>query len=51
MMDFIKLIFNLLNNCINIQLPEYSIAWETEFYTNGAGLLNNFVKLYKDIEM
>lgn len=44
-------VFNLLNNCINIQLPEYSIAWETEFYTNGAGLLNNFVKLYKDIEM
>lgn len=44
-------VFNLLNNCINIQLPEYSIAWETEFYTNGAGLLNNFVKLYKDIDM
>lgn len=44
-------VFNLLNNCINIQLPEYSIAWETDFYTNGAGVLNNFVKLYKDIEM
>lgn len=44
-------VYNLLNNFINIELPEYSVGWETDFYTIGLGILNDFMKLYKSIEM
>ena len=44
-------IYNLLNNLINIQLPQYYIAPETEFYRFGLDFLMNFIKLYKSIEM
>lgn len=44
-------VFNLINNLINMQFPEYQIAWETEFYSTGFGILNNFMNYYKSIEM
>ena len=44
-------IYNLLDNLINRQVPQYSIAWEQEFYRKSLGYLNNFIELYKSIEM
>ena len=43
--------YNLLNNLIKLQLPQYYIAPETEFYRFGLDFLMNFIKLYKSIEM
>ncbi len=44
-------IFNLLNNLMNRKIPEYSIAWEQDFYKKSLNYLNSFIELYKSIEM
>ena len=44
-------VYNLLNNLINVQLSEYSTAWEQEFYKKSFDFLNSFIELYKSIEM
>ncbi len=44
-------IYNLLDNLINRQVPKYSIAWEQEFYKKSLDYLNSFIELYKSIEM
>lgn len=44
-------VYNLLNNYIKQQIPEYYVAPEIKFYKTGYDLLNNFTKLYKSIEM
>lgn len=44
-------IYNLLNNLVNRKLPEYSIAWEHDFYRKSFTYISNFIELYKNIEM
>lgn len=48
---FEYVIYNLLTNLEKQELPIYSITWEQEFYRNSFTFLNNFIKLYKSIEM
>ena len=44
-------IYNLLNNLVNKKLPEYSIAWEQDFYRKSFTYISNFIELYKNIEL
>lgn len=42
-------VYNLLNNLINRKIPEYSIAWESEFYEKSFAFLNSFVESYNNV--
>ena len=42
---------HILNNLIKNRVPEYNIRWEQDFYKNSFSFLNNFIELYKSIEM
>lgn len=44
-------ICNLLKNLEVQKIQEYSIAWEQEFYNNSLNFLNNFVELYKNLDV
>ena len=44
-------VYNLLNNYIKQEIPEYYIAPEIKFYKTSYDLLNNFTKIYRSIEM
>lgn len=44
-------ICNLLKNLEVQKIQEYSIAWEQEFYNNSLNFLNNFVELYKSLDV
>lgn len=44
-------IYNLLNNLVNRKLPDYSIAWEQDFYSKSFTYISNFIELYKNIEL
>lgn len=48
---FEYVVAHLMNNLINNRVSEYNITWEQDFYRNSFAFLNNFIKLYKSIEM
>ena len=48
---FEYVLYNLLTNLEKQELPAYSITWEQDFYRNSFSFLNDFIELYKSIEM
>lgn len=48
---FEYVVAHLMNNLINNRVSEYNITWEQDFYRNSFAFLNNFIKLYKSIEI
>ena len=48
---FENVFYNLWKNLQKQELPSYLISWEQDFYRNSFAFLNNFIELYKDIEM
>ncbi len=48
---FEYVLYNLLTNLDKQEVPVYSISWEQDFYKKSFSFLNNFIELYKSIEM
>lgn len=48
---FENVFYNLWKNLQKQELPSYLISWEQDFYRNSFAFLNNFIELYKDIEI
>ena len=48
---FENVFYNLWKNLQKQELPSYLISWEQDFYRNSFAFLNNFIKLYKSIEI
>ena len=48
---FEYVLYNLLTNLDKQEVPVYSISWEQDFYKKSFSFLNNFIELYKSIEI
>lgn len=48
---FEYVLYNLLTNLDKQEVPVYSISWEQDFYNKSFSFLNNFIELYKSIEI